>query len=80
MDFPGGSSGRAFAYNARDQGSIPRSGRFPGEGNGNPLQYSHLEKLMDRGAYSPWGHKESDTTEITQHALMHKIHFLSMDI
>ena len=38
-----------------------------GEGNGNPLQYSCLENLMDRGAwqatYSPWGHKESDTTE-----------------
>ena len=34
-----------------------------GEGNGNPLQYSCLENPMDRGAYSPWGHKESDTTE-----------------
>ena len=66
MDFPGGSSGRAFAYNARDQGSIPRSGRFPGEGNGNPLQYSCLENLMDGGALvgcSPWGHEESDMTE-----------------
>ena len=51
MDFPGGSSGRAFAYNARDQGSIPRSGRFPGEGNGNPLQYSCLENPMDREAW-----------------------------
>ena len=42
---------------------IPGSGRFPGEGNGNPLQYSCLENPMDRGAWCPWGHKESDTTE-----------------
>ena len=39
-DFPGGSDGKAFAYNAGDLGSIPRSGRSSGEGNGNPLQYS----------------------------------------
>ena len=49
MDFPGGSSGKAFAYNARDQGLIPGSGRSPGEGNDNPLQYSCLENPMDRG-------------------------------
>ena len=41
----------------------PWVGKIPGEGNGNPLQYSCLENPMDRGAwYSPWGHKESDTT------------------
>ena len=51
MDFAGGSSGKAFAYNARDQGSIPGSRRSPGEGNGNPLQYSCLENPMDRGAW-----------------------------
>ena len=40
-----------------DVGSIPRLGRSPGEGNGNPLQYSYLENPMDRGlvGYSPWG-------------------------
>ena len=38
------------AWNAGDQGSIPGLGRFPGEGNGNPLQYSCLENSMDRGA------------------------------
>ena len=38
-DFPGGSDGKASAYNAGDPGSIPGSGRSPGEGNGNPLQY-----------------------------------------
>ena len=37
--FPGGSNGKASAYNAGDPGSIPGSGRSPGEGNGNPLQY-----------------------------------------
>ena len=44
-DFPGGSDGKASAYSAGDPGSIPGSGRSPGEGNGNPLQYS-LEKAM----------------------------------
>ena len=48
--FPGGSDGKDSARNAGDQGSIPRSGRFPGEGNGNPLQYSCLENLMNRGS------------------------------
>ena len=46
-DFPGGSNGKASAYNAGDLGSIPGSGRSPGEGNGNPLQYSCLENPMD---------------------------------
>ena len=41
---------------------IPGLGRSPGEGNGNPLQYSCLENPMDRG-YSPWGRKELDMTE-----------------
>ena len=49
--------------NAKDLGSIPELGRSPGGGNGNPLPYSCLENSMDRGAYSPWGLKESDTTE-----------------
>ena len=50
-DFPGGSDGKASAYNVGDLGSIPGSGRFPGEGNGNPLQYSCLENPMDGGAW-----------------------------
>ena len=49
--FPGGSEVKASAWNAGDLGSIPRSGRSPGEGNGNPLQYSCLENSMDRGAW-----------------------------
>ena len=43
LDFPGGSNGKASAFNAGDPGLIPGSGRSPGEGNGNPLQYSCLE-------------------------------------
>ena len=49
--FPGGSDGKASVYNAGDQGLIPGSGRSPGEGNGNPLQYSCLENSMDGGAW-----------------------------
>ena len=49
--FPCGLSGKDSACNAGDQGLILGSGRFPGEGNGNPLQYSCLENLMDRGAW-----------------------------
>ena len=51
LDFPGGSDGKASAYNVGDPGSIPRSGRSSGEGNGNPLQYSCLENPMDGGAW-----------------------------
>ena len=45
--FPGGSDGKESACNAGDPGSIPGSGRSPGEGNGNPLQYSCPENSMD---------------------------------
>ena len=47
MSFPGGSDSKAFARNAGDPDSIPGSGRFPAEGNGNPLQYPCLENPMD---------------------------------
>jgi len=49
--FPGGSDGKASAYNTGDPGSIPWLGRSSGEGNGNPLQYSCLENPMDGGAW-----------------------------
>ena len=49
--FPGGSDGKASARNAGDLGSVPGLGRSPGEGNGNPLQYSCLENCMDGGAF-----------------------------
>ena len=57
LGFPGGSVGKESAYNAGNAGSMLRSGRSPGEGNGNPLQYSCL------AGYSPKGSKELDTYE-----------------
>ena len=50
-DFPGGSEVKVSACNAGDQGSILGSGRSPGEGNGNPLQYSGLENPMEGEAW-----------------------------
>ena len=52
LGFPGGSDGKEPACNTGDLGSIPVSGKFPGEGRGYPLQYSCLGNPMDRGA---WG-------------------------
>ena len=49
--FPGDSEVKASAYNVGDLGSIPGSRRSPGEGNGNPFQYSCPENPMDRGAW-----------------------------
>ena len=64
VSFPGGSDVKASACNAGDLGSIPGSGRSPGERNGNPIQYSCLEKSQrSLVGYSPWDCKESDTTE-----------------
>ena len=67
--FPGGSDSKVSAYNVEDQGSVPGLGRSPGEGNGNPLQYSCLENPMDKGAW--WApRKELDMTE--------RLHFLEL--
>ena len=69
LGFPGGSEVKASACNVGDLGSIPWLGRSPGEGNGNPLQYSCLV------GYSPRGHKQSDTTEWFHfHFLLVKLH------
>ena len=73
--FPGGSpvknlpSMQETTYYAGDMGSIPELGRSPGEGNGNPFQYSCFENPMDRGAWwaTIYGVKESDTTEAAEH-------------
>ena len=54
--FPGGSDGKASAYNLGDPGSIPGLGKSPGEGHGNPLQYSCLENPMDRGTWKATVH------------------------
>ena len=64
MGFPGDSEGKASAHNAGDPGSIPGSGRSPGEGNGNSLQYSCLEKSMDGGAW--WATVHGITKSLTQ--------------
>ena len=72
--FPDGSEVKASASNAGDLGSIPGSGRSPGEGNGNPLQYSCLENPMDGGAWQATVHEVaksrtrlSDFTSHDQH-------------
>ena len=51
MDFLASSDGKASAYNAGDLGSVPGSGRYPGEGNGNPLQCSCLDNPMSGRAW-----------------------------
>ena len=71
--FPGGSVVKNTPANEGDTGSIPGSGRSPGEGDGNPLQYSCLGNPMDRGAWpgrlqSTGSQKESDLTERLKHA------------
>jgi len=66
MGFSGGSNGKKYACNAGDLGSIPGLGRSPGGKHGIPLQYSCLENPHGQrslAGYSPWGCKDSDTTE-----------------
>ena len=71
MGFPSSSVGKESACNTGDEGSIPGLRRSPGEGYGNPLQYSCLENPHGQrslAGYSSSGQKELDTTEETQHA------------
>ena len=70
--FPGGSEGKVSACNAGDGGSIPGSGRSPGEGNGTPsvLLPGKSHRLRSLVCYNPWGLKESDTIE--------RLHFTSL--
>ena len=61
----------ANAGDTGDMGLVPGSGRFPGGGHGNPLQYSRLEnphRQRNLAGYSPQGHTESDMTEVTENA------------
>ena len=73
MTFPGISDGKESASNARDLDLIPGLRGFPGEGNGNPFQYSCLENSMDREAWQSTVHwvTESDTTESLSHTYTH---------
>ena len=66
LGFSGGSDGKESACNAGDLGSIPGSGRSPGEGNGNPLQYSCLKNPMDRGAWRTIVHGVAMSTTRTE--------------
>ena len=66
VGFPGGLISKESACDIGDLGSIPGLERSPGGGHSNPLQYSCLENPHGQRSlvvYSPWGHKESDTTE-----------------
>ena len=60
MGIPGGTEGKEPACSAGDPGSIPGFEGTPGEGKGCPLQYSHLENLMDRGA---WQYTNQDSVQ-----------------
>ena len=65
--FPDSSVGKEFTFNAGDPGSVPGPGRSDAEGIGYPLQYSCLEHSQGQrspAGYSPWGHKESNTTGV----------------
>ena len=64
MTFPDDSDGKESACNVGNPGLIPGSGRFPGEGNGNPLQYSCLENSMDREAW--WSTVHGVANSLTQ--------------
>ena len=65
MGFPGGSVVKNPPANAGDVGSLPGSGRFPGGGNGNPLQCTCLENPMDRGAWLAIVHRGSQELDMT---------------
>ena len=69
--FPGGSDGIESPCNSGDLSLIPGSGRSPGEGSGDPFQYSCLENPVD-GGYSPWGCKESHMTELVSTVQQHE--------
>ena len=69
--FPGGSDGKESACSAGDLGLIPGSGRPPGEGNGNPLQYSCLGNPTDRGAWRATVHGVTKSQTVVTNTLLH---------
>ena len=70
--FPGGSVVKNLPTDAGDAGSISGSGRFPGGGNGNPLQYSCLGNPMDRGVWWATVHAHAKESDMTEHTLLIK--------
>ena len=75
MGFPGGSGGQESTFSAGDPSLILESGKFPGEGNGNPLQYSCLENSVDGGAWwtTVHGVTKSQTQLSDSHFHFHKL-------
>ena len=71
MGFPGGSVVKNLPSNAGNMGSIPESGRSPGEGNDNPLQYTCLENSMDREAWQATVYGVAKESDMTEHVCMH---------
>ena len=77
ISFPGGSVAKNLPANVRDAFSIPGSGRCPGRGTGNPLQYSCLENSMERGAWQATVHVITKSrTQLTEHT--HRNHIQSL--
>ena len=76
LDFPSGSDGKESTCNAEDPGLIPGLGRSPGEGNGNPLQYSCLQNPMDRGVCRSAAHGVAKSW--TQPSHQRELHFVSL--
>ena len=78
MSLPGGSDGKESAYNAGDLSSIPASGRSPGDGNGNPVQYPCLENPMDRGAWWATVHGVTESDKAAKPILSHSKDLVSI--
>ena len=76
-----GSDGKESAYNAGDSGSIPRSERSPGEGNGNPLQYSGLENSMDRGTWQAIVHEVAKSqTQLSDSHTLNSLRWIQLQV
>ena len=75
LPFPGGSEGKESACSAGDLGLSPGLGRSPGEGNGNPVQYSHLENSLDRGDWQATVHGVAKSrTQLSTNTHTHSWH------
>ena len=80
LGFPGGSDGKESACNAGGMGSIPGSGRSPGEGHGSTLQYACLENSMDRGAWGSTVHGFAKNWTRLSDQHLHFFHLLAIQL